>query len=255
MSLWIRTFVPTPQAPLRLFCFSYVGGTASVFRGWPQHFGPLAEVCAVQLPGRENRLREQPFTDLYALAERVATEVAPRLREKPFAFFGHSMGALLAFEVTRELRRRALPRPERLFVSAAYAPQHPDHPDPPRHTLPEAELIEELRRLGGTPDEVLQHEELLQLLLPTVRADFSLVDTYRYREEDPLDTPITAFGGRQDPSVTEEHLRAWQPQTRADFTLRIFPGDHFYLHAYEAEVVREIARRLTVPPPRERGEG
>jgi len=254
LSNWIRTFAPAPHAALRLFCFHYVGGSASAFRTWAQRLAPGVEVSAVQLPGRETRIREAPFTDLLALAERVAAELTPLLNGKPFAFFGHSMGALLAFEVTRELRRRGLPAPVHLFASSAAAPQN--RMGRTRHTLGDAELVEELRRLGGTPEEVLQHEELLQLVLPLLRADFSVVDTYRYREEEPLDVPLSAFGGREDDGVTEAHLRDWQSQTRAPFALRLFPGGHFYLHAHEGEVAAEVGRTLTsIPSPRARGEG
>lgn len=249
MSAWIKTFGSSRSAALRLFCFPYAGGAASVFRNWPQRFGDRVEICAVQLPGRENRLKEPRFTDLYALAERIAGEFAPLLPAKPFALFGHSMGALLAFEVARELRRRHLPMPVRLFASAASPPQIGDRADPPRHTLPDDALIAELRRLGGTPDELLEHEELLRLLLPILRADFSVVDTYRYRHEEPLDVPLSAFGGTGDRGVPEERLEGWRLQTRAAFTARMFPGNHFFLHAQEGELTKEVERLLAVNAP------
>jgi medium-chain acyl-[acyl-carrier-protein] hydrolase len=244
MSKWIQTFGSRTDAPLRLFCFPYAGGGASVFRGWPQLFGRGVEICAMQLPGRENRIREAPFTDMHLLAARVADELAPLLPGKPFAFFGHSLGAVLAFELARELRRRGLRMPVHLFASAATAPQVVEDVDPPRHTMSDADLVDELRRLGGTSAEVLEHEELLALLLPLQRADFTVIETYRYSDEEPLDVPITVFGGLEDSTVTEEKLKPWRVQTRAPFAMKMFPGDHFFLHAHEAALVREIARVL-----------
>jgi medium-chain acyl-[acyl-carrier-protein] hydrolase len=252
MNPWIKTYSSSRSSALRLFCFPYAGGAASLFRNWPQRFSARVEISAVQLPGRENRMQEPRFTDLYALAKRIADELAPLLHQKPFAFFGYSMGAILAFEVTRELRRRRLPMPLHLFVAASSPPQLAEHPDRSRSTLPDDELIAELRRLGGTPDELLEHEELLRLLLPILRADFSVVDTYRYRDEEPLDVPLSAFGGLEDHALPEEQLEGWRLQTRAPFTMQIFPGNHFFLHAHDAELAAAMERLLpgVNAPPR-----
>lgn len=244
MSSWFQTFGSNAGAPRRLFCFPYVGGAASVFRRWPQRFGEALEILALQLPGRENRMSEPPFTDMHDVVARVADEIAPMLAAKPFAFFGHSMGGVLAFELVRELRRRGLPLPSRLFVSGSSAPQVADFADPPRHTMPDDELVVELRRLGGTPEEFLADEELLAILLPTLRADFSLFDTYRYPEGEPLPVPISVFGGLEDFALPEEKLEGWRLQTTAAVTMKMFPGDHFFLHAYEPAVTREIGRLL-----------
>jgi medium-chain acyl-[acyl-carrier-protein] hydrolase len=243
-SKWIRTFGSSDRAPLRLFCFPYLGGSASVFRPWPRRFNDRIELCAVQLPGRENRIGQKPFTDMRELVAAIADEIGPHVDEKPFAFFGYSLGAIVAFELTRELRRRGLPQPRHLFVAASSAPQIAEFSDPPRSTLSKEELIAELRRLGGTPEEVLSHEELLEILLPLVRADFSILDTYRYADADPLDLPISAFGGVEDTDVPRERLEAWSVQTSAPFTVRIFPGGHFFLHAQEMALTEEIWRLL-----------
>ena len=243
-SAWIQYRVVSETAPFRLFCFPYVGGAASVFRKWPQRIGEKVEVCPMQFPGRENRMSEPPIGDLREVVRLVADLFAPSLEEKPYALFGHSMGGLVAFELAREIRRRGLPRPVRLFMSASCAPQVADFVSPPRHLMSDEELVEELRRLGGTPEELLREEELLRLLLPAIKADFSLFDTYRYTAEEPLSIPITVFGGLEDFALPEEKLESWRVQTSAQFGVKMFPGDHFFLNAYEAAVTREIARLL-----------
>jgi surfactin synthase thioesterase subunit len=211
---------------LQLVCFSYAGGSASAYRTWPQDLPADIDVCAVQLPGRDNRLAERPFTRLPELVEALASALEPNLRA-PFAFFGHSMGALVAFELTRELRRRGGPPPLQLFVSACRAPQLSD-PDPPIHLLPEPELLEELRRLDGTPGHVFENPELRSLVLPTLRADFAVCETYVHEPDEPLAISISAFGGASDNEVSPGQLLGWRTQTSASFGLRIFPGNHFY---------------------------
>lgn len=225
---WLAYVRPNPAARLRLFCFPYAGGRAGVYRNWAASLSPQVEVLPVQLPGRETRLRETAFSSVRPLVEALGPALLPLL-DRPFAFFGHSMGALISFELARWLRRVGAAAPEQLFVSARIAPQLPD-PDPPTYNLPEAEFIEEVRRLNGTPEEVLRHEELLRLLLPLLRADFSICQTYRYEEEAPLNCPIKAYGGLNDLTVTRRLLEGWGEQTAGPFMLRMMPGDHFFLH-------------------------
>src|SRR5205814_4666171 len=184
---WIQYYQSKPQACLRLFCFPYAGGGASIFRTWSENLPPEIEACPIQLPGRESRLLEAPFSQLFSLIEPVAQALLPYL-DMPCAFFGHSMGALVSFELARYLRRQHGLSPVHLFVSGRRAPQLSD-PDPPIHPLPEAEFLEELRSLKGTPEEVLQNTELLQLLLPLLRADFAVCETYAYAPETPLLCP------------------------------------------------------------------
>jgi len=229
---WITCPFPNPQASLRLFCFPYAGGGALSFRGWGTQLPPGVEVRPIELPGRGMRLKEAPFTRLVPLVEAVVEALLPYL-DKPFAFFGHSMGALISFEVARRLRRDQALNPVHLFVSGRRAPQWPD-PDPPIHALPEAEFLGELRRLNGTPEAVLANRELMQLLLPVLRADFAVLETYCYEPASPLECPIAAFGGLQDPEVACEMLEAWRQQTRSDFSLQMLPGDHFFLHTSQS---------------------
>jgi len=239
---WIRGFTPNPRAKLRLFCFHYAGGSASIFRSWTGILPAEIEVCAVQLPGREGRLREPSFTHITPLIQALTPALRPYLN-LPFAFFGHSMGTLIAFELSRQLRREAALGPVHLFISSHRAPQIPD-PDPPIHQLPEAEFVEKLRELNGTPEEVLQHADLMQLLIPVLRADFSVCDTYPYTNEAPLDCPFSVFGGLQDKEISRDDLLAWREQTRGACTLRMFPGDHFFLHQAQPLLLKAIHQDL-----------
>jgi medium-chain acyl-[acyl-carrier-protein] hydrolase len=239
---WITLVKPNPAARLRLFCFPYAGGGASAYRTWVQALPPEIELCSIQPPGRESRLRDKPFTQFPPLIEALVQAVGPYMN-MPFVFFGHSMGALTCFELTRYLHRHQRPLPMHLFVSGHRAPHIPD-PHPPVHHLPEAEFIQELRNLNGTPDQVLQNEELMQLILPLLRADFELCDTYTYTEEPPLPCPITAYGGLQDVEASRDQLAAWSEQTSQRFTIRMFPGDHFYLLNARASVLQTLAQDL-----------
>jgi medium-chain acyl-[acyl-carrier-protein] hydrolase len=214
-----------------------------MFRTWPDDLPPDIEVCPVQLPGRESRLKEPPFTRLKHLVQTLVPLLCPYL-SIPFAFFGHSMGALISFELARQLRRRSGLSPVHLFVSGRPAPPIPA-PDPPIHELPESAFVEELRRLNGTPESVLQNPELMQLVLPILRADFALSETFVYSTEDPLDCPISAFGGLQDGEVSHNDLAAWREQTHSSFTLRIFPGNHFFLQSARALILSAVSQELT----------
>lgn len=226
-----------------MFCFPYAGGGASAYRGWGGTLSEV-EVCPVQLPGRESRLRDAPFEQPEPLVLALADALQPYMQDLPFVFFGHSMGAMLGFELSRELRRRGQPLPLHLFVSGRRAPQVPDD-DEPIHALPEAEFIAKLRELNGTPEEVLQHKELMKLLIPVLRADFSVNETYAYREEEPLDVGISAFGGIGDQEVSRDQVAAWKEQTRGRFRLRMLPGDHFFIHGNKAMVLEAVARDLS----------
>lgn len=239
---WLAYREPNPRARLRLFCFPYAGGGASVYRGWAASLPGDVEVCPVQLPGRESRLRETPFTHWRPLVDALA-EVLPPYFEMPFVFFGHSMGALLAFELARSLRRMGGPLPLHLFVSGRRAPEVPAREEP-IHQLPEAQFIERLRELNGTPEEVLQHAELMRLLLPILRADFGVNETYEFREEEPFDFGISAFGGLGDVDVTRDDLELWKTQTRGRFRPRMLPGDHFFLHSARELITEALSRDL-----------
>ena len=234
---------PKPEVRIRLFCIPHAGGGAATFRTWAKHLPTNTEVCPVQLPGREERLMEQPFQAVAPIVDLLAEAVAPTL-EVPYAFFGHSMGAVIAFELLRELRRRSAPPAEHLFVSAHRAPQLPN-PHPLIYELPDDEFVEEVnRRYDAVPEAARAEPELMELLLPGLRADVSVCDTYVYVEDDPLDGSISAFGGEEDHQVSRAELAAWQHQTRGSFALTLFPGDHFFLETAHDPLLQAVSGQL-----------
>ena len=242
-SPWFETLSPAHEGSLRLFCFPYAGGSAQVYRTWQHHFPGHVSLSLVHLPGRARRINEPPFTELKPLVETLADALVASHHRLNYAFWGHSMGALISFELARELRRRGLALPRALFVSGRGAPHYPVS-DSPIFNLPEEEFVAELRRLNGTPGELLEAPESLKLFLPTTRADFQLVDTYLYQHEAPLACAIYAYGGLQDTDVSAESLSAWQEQTTSEFKARMFPGDHFFIHSSTGPLVNALRRDL-----------
>jgi surfactin synthase thioesterase subunit len=199
-------------------------------------------VCPVQLPGREGRLSELALKRMGDLVPAAARALLPYLGQ-PFAFFGHSMGALVAFELARHVRAEHGLLPQHLFVSGHGAP-HARERATAMHALSDREFTEKLREMQGTPEEVLQHEELRQLIMPVLRADFELCETYRYEPGQPLACPISALGGLQDPYVAREALEQWRRHTLARFEARTFPGDHFFLNSCRPLVIYWVVRAM-----------
>jgi medium-chain acyl-[acyl-carrier-protein] hydrolase len=228
-------------APFRLFCFSHAGGSAMVFRPWQKAMAPAIEVFLVQLPGRGGRAMEPLATRMPALADMTTTAVAAYI-DRPFAFFGHSMGALLAFEVAQRLRARRGVEPVHLFISGRRGPERP--PTPIIHTLSHDDLVERLQRLKGTPAEVLEHPELLELVVPIFRADVEVLETYEFPSRPPLSCPVTAMGGLEDVDVKADDLEAWKQYSTGEFKLRMFAGDHFYLLQPGDQVVNTLKKDL-----------
>ena len=235
---------PNPKASLRLFCLPYAGGSSLIFRTWADSLPKSIEVCPIELPGRLTQMRSAPFTRLKPLVSEISSNLMAYF-DKPFAFFGHSMGGLISFELARLLRQKYGINPIHLFISGRRPPQIPNT-DPPIHALPETEFLEELRRLNGTPEAVLQNTELMQLLLPILRADFAVLETYTYTNEPPLECPITAFGGLQDKDVTLEDLEAWRKHTNNSYQSQMFPGNHFFLHSAQPLLLQSIAQQLNM---------
>ena len=238
-------FKPLPSNPaanLRLFCFPYAGGNAQIFRSWSDHLSSNIEICPAELPGHGRRRKETPFTNLQELVSAIIPIITPDL-DKPFAFFGHSMGALIAFELTRLLRDRALPLPTHLFVSGRRAPQLPED-DPPSYNLPDEELIKKLRWLKGTSSKILDDPEMMQLMLPILRADFEVCETYKYTEQAPLPCPIVALGGWRDPATRNGGLKGWREHTSSNFSKKTFPGNHFFLHSAETPLLKFLNQQL-----------
>ncbi|MFC8449569.1 thioesterase II family protein [Kitasatospora sp. NPDC057223] len=239
---WAVRWRPAPDAALRLFCLPHTGGGAGLYRQWAAETGPGIELVSIRLPGRETRFRERPHDCLDELVPALVDAITPQL-DLPHAWFGHSMGALLAFEVCRELRRRGLPEPVRLLVSGRRAPHLPAR-TPPVHAAPVEDLLAHLAELNGTPTELLSLPGAFKALLPMLRADFAVSETYRWRPEPPLDCPVSVLGGAADPVADPAELLAWQHHTTADCSVRLFAGDHFYLHQDRAPVISALTAAL-----------
>jgi surfactin synthase thioesterase subunit/glycosyltransferase involved in cell wall biosynthesis len=239
---WFPGIEAAPAGKPRLFCFPWAGGGALPYRAWRESLSSVAGVVPVRLPGRETRAGEPAFEQMEPLVERLVEEIRPFVNE-PFSFFGHSMGAGLAFELARALRRAGLPQPASLHVSGARAPQYRLH-----HRVPAEpsmrDFIEELRRLEGFPPSVLNNAELLQLALPALLSDARLYRRYEYFPEAPLGMPLFAYGGDADPNVTTEHLQAWGQQTSGLFRLSDFRGGHFYLEPSQAALLAVLKADL-----------
>ncbi|WP_088243857.1 thioesterase II family protein [Calothrix rhizosoleniae] len=238
----LQCYQPLSQASMRLFCFPYAGGRALIYRSWAKSLPTNIEVCAIELPGRGSLLKETPFTQMEPLIETIAQIILPKL-DKPFALFGHSMGALVSFELANLLLHKYGIKPAHLFISARRAPQIISK-EPPVYSLPEPEFIAELHRLNGTSQEILANKELMQLFLPILRADFEVLETYTYRPLPPLECPITAFGGLSDPEANINELEAWAKQTKSTFSLKMFQGDHFFIHSAQSQLLEFLNQFL-----------
>ncbi|MEZ4681370.1 MAG: alpha/beta fold hydrolase [Caldilineaceae bacterium] len=245
---WLHISQPNPHARLRLFCFPYAGGAASIYRLWHQHLPAEIEVCAVQLPGRENRIREQPFTDVDGVIQALIPNLLPYL-DKPFAFFGHSMGTIIAYELAQQLPQHHARMPTHLLVSGRRAPFLPD-PEPQLHSYPTDEGFLKLlqQRYNNIPDLILQDEELRKLFVPLLRADFTLVETYQYRAGPRLSCPIVAYGGTEDERASKDDLMAWQTLTESTSALHRLPGGHFYLKDQANALLTIVANYLKSTP-------
>jgi medium-chain acyl-[acyl-carrier-protein] hydrolase len=241
-NLWLPRFVPNPRARLRLFCFPNAGAGASFYRLWQNDLGPEIQVLPVQLPGREGRMGEPLVRRLDVLVDALLAGLRPVI-DGPFALFGHSMGALVSFELTRALRRYSLPMPQALFLSGHRA-VHIPLGRKPLHSLDEPSFRQALTKYNGTPQAVLDHPEMMELFGPILRADFELCETYQHEPEPPLPVPLFAFGGSEDPMVEAAYIHAWHEHTRGPFRAHLFPGDHFYLVSQRAPLLREISAEL-----------
>jgi medium-chain acyl-[acyl-carrier-protein] hydrolase len=240
---WSVCFNPQRSASLRLICFAHAGGGAGAFSTWHRQLPPQIELCAVQLPGRDLRRKEPFVLDMERLVEQLHVALAP-LHDLPVALFGYSLGGLVAFEYARALRRAKRPGPTQLIVCAARAPQQPA--DPAIHKLAQADFIREMgSRYDGIPRAVLDDPELLAYFLPVIRADLTLLASYRYRDEPPLACPITAFGGRDDHRITPKEIGFWTQQTSGAFGSRIFPGGHFFITSARDQVLGALVETLT----------
>ena len=238
---WIRCPTPHPAARLRLFCLPYAGGGASIFKNWGDALPDSIEVCAIQLPGREDRIAETPFRRVEQLLPVLLDRLRPYL-DRRIAFFGHSMGAFLSYELARALteENRA---PAHLIVSGQRAPHLPLS-RPKSYHLSDTGFCERLRSLNGTPASVLAEPELLSMILPLLRSDFEMSETYQRVPKTKLDCPIQVFGGDRDEEVDRAGLEAWQETTSASVKIEILPGDHFFLQSQTDALLETVERTL-----------
>lgn len=228
--LWFRRFCEAPPGAPRLVCFPHAGGAASWYQPFAQHLAGRVELVAVQYPGRQDRRAEPLVDDIRAMATRVAPLLT---RDRPLHLFGHSMGAMIAFEVA------LLASPDHLFVSGRRAPQLVR--DDRVHERDDAGLIAEVRRLAGTQARVFDDEELVRMVLPAIRADYRAAETYRYRPGPPLSCPLTALTGDADPKAAVDEVRQWRERTTGSFVLKVFPGGHFFLNDNRSAVAAFVS--------------
>ncbi len=239
---WIVRPRPNPRAALRLVCFPYAGGGATVFHTWPDALPPEVELLAIALPGRNARAREPLVDRLAPLIAGLADEVGPQLRA-PFAIFGHSFGAMLGFGFARELQRRKLGQPVHFFASGRRAPQLPERRS--LRQLSGPELLAALRRMGGIPEALFDVPELIEYFLPIVQADISASETDTIGIDAPLSCPITAMGGVSDERISIDDLDAWRAQTTGPFEREMYAGGHFFLQTDRERFLSSLSRRLT----------
>jgi medium-chain acyl-[acyl-carrier-protein] hydrolase len=250
---WVFSPCPRRQPRLRIICFPGAGAGGAAFRDWWDWPDTDIEICSVQLPGRESRIHEPPISTFPELTPVIAASLQPWIGQ-PYIFLGHSLGAWIAFEVARELRRLSRPGPRHLFVAAAAAPHLP-WPHPPIRELSDHELLNAVdRRYHSIPLQVFEDRDLRALVAPGLRADFSLVETYQYRESPPLECPISVFGGDRDSTVSFAKLEAWRQQTCGNFRVQTLAGDHFVLGALRLrlltnEIIRELEQSMAPPVP------
>lgn len=226
------------HSEFRLLCFPHSGGGASIFRKWSTYLPNTFEVYPVQLPGRENRFREPLLQSMESVIEELWPQVIPLL-DKPLALFGHSLGALIVFELAKKIEANRIQQKVILFVSACLPPAYIDHSFP-LHTLNNEEFIVQLNSYGAMPKQLLENREALNLLLPCLRADFSIFETYSCSTHFPMQMPIIAIGGDNDALVDSNRLLDWQNYTSGLFETHLFPGGHFYYYHEAQELCKKI---------------
>ncbi|MFJ9036779.1 thioesterase II family protein [Streptomyces sp. NPDC102406] len=239
---WFKRFGRNGPAETRLFCFHFAGGNTSVFRRWPQELPWYIEPVAVQLPGRADRFTETPYERMAPLVDDLIEVMEPHL-DRPFALYGVSMGARVSWALAHALRERGLPGPRALFLAASVAPARDDGQW--EWDGREDGLVGYVRDMGGTPVEVLEQPELLAGLLPTLRADLTVLSTHDFHPETPLDIPVHAFAGTEDPEAHPERMADWSKETRDRFSLTPVPGGHFFDDEGRQQVIRVIVDQLT----------
>lgn len=244
---WVHFFSECPDAKIRVFCFHYSGGNAYVFRDWAASIPNEMELCAIQLPGRMNLSNLEPLEQFEDLIKPLCGQLLPYLKEKPFIFFGHSLGALIAYSLSHYLLESYNLIPDLLMVSACASPKIRKSGEPV-HLLPDHELIQKLYAYNDIEQsgvhELIKNTEFMRFMLPVLRADFSLSATYRYLQKSPLDIPIFAYGGSQDSQVPLDAIKAWKTETTKRFSYSIFEGGHFFIKTQQLEFLKTLSQDL-----------
>jgi len=238
---WFMFPKPNKNAKLRIFCFPYAGAGASIYKKWEDSIPMEVELCVATLPGRENRRGESAFKDFSSLIEVVAEEIIPLL-DKPYVFFGHSMGALLSFELARTLGEKNIELPIHLILSGINPLKSNDKLEMPLSSMSDHDFISLLHRLNGTPTEVLENKEVLNYFLPVIKADFALLNSYSFAAGLPLECSITAYGGMDDTPAAS--LKDWATHTVSTFAMKMFQGDHFFINSARKEVLAALRADL-----------
>lgn len=238
---WLRRFVPAPDARVRLVCLPHAGGSASYFFPTSTALAPAVEVLAVQYPGRQERRHEPAVDNVPELADQIFSALRHQ-DDRPLALFGHSMGAILGYEVALRIQDAGLPSPTHLFASGRRAPSR--YRDERVHEVSDDRLVTELTNLGGTDVSMLSDPELLAMILPVVRSDYAAVENYRHDPGRTLDCPVTVLTGDRDPRVTLTEARAWDEHTSGPTDLQVLPGGHFFLVDQSDQVLATLKRKL-----------
>lgn len=241
---WLVNLSPDRNAKIRLICFSYAGGGLSTFRQWPAYLPDAVQVVAVQLPGHDSRFNEPALTKISEVLPALADAVI-NTSKLPFAFFGHSLGALLATATVQHLQSRRMQAPRHLFVSGARPPHVADRREIPVEKLSDEELIQELRQFGGSPDDVLNDDALMRILLPTIRADFALAQSCKTDEADTLPIPMSLYSGYEDRHVSASDLEQWRRYSHNRIPISMFPGGHFFVDTARPLLLSVLLRTLT----------
>ncbi len=243
--LWFQGLSPVSKADTRVFCFPYAGGAASIFSQWQSYFPENVEICPVQLPGRGERFNELAIVNLDEMVSQLVEAILPYANATEYYFFGHSMGARVAYELACALDKRGVHLPIELFVSGARGPQVVGHTQT-LYNLPDCEFLQEIGHLNGTPREILENKALMDLVMPMLRADFKLCETWKAGGEYKLPIPLRIFGGLNDRDVSVEEMGRWAECTEEGVTRYLLPGGHFFLNSHCDDLLKIIRQRIAL---------
>ncbi|MFF8960076.1 thioesterase II family protein [Streptomyces sp. NPDC014894] len=241
-SRWVRRYHAADESPIQLVCLPHAGGSASFYFPMSQSLAPAVDVLSVQYPGRQDRRSEPGITDIGVFADRLTEQLVPWL-DRPMALFGHSMGAILAFEVTRRLERDHGAAPVRVFASGRRSPA--SHRHETVHLRDDDGIVAEMRELSGTDARILGDEEVLRMVLPAIRTDYTAIENYRAAADDRIDTPITVLTGDADPRTSREEADAWKGHTTGEYDIHRFPGGHFFLANHQQSIMKIVSEQLS----------